>query len=444
MFKMKKLIMSLVSTSLLATFTLGSFVDAHTYIINNEETNEKVDASSIGTIKQNNFNNNTRKVLRSQDLQSVQEDAELEPPKEKNPITESIRKSKNALSKAKYKEVRTFKTRSYITDEKEKTDEKENTDAKLEYRGKVANVWVADEYITNQQAKKIGEEFEQKIDPLVKDKFGEPSDVDRDGKINILVYDIKDNYDTTKRYTGGYFSPNDLYNNSKSNYAEVLYIDTYPLMGTNKKNLKVERAYKTMAHEYQHLVNANQKLLKERKTKTMDSWLNEGFSLACEQMYTKQPLKNRIRNYNSSTSIPTGHSLIKWKHRDDAISNYALSYLFCQYLIAQSDNGDKIFKEIIQDTAPTNKALEKAIHRHVDPNISLGEFMTNFRIALVMKKATGPYGFNGAPGFNGVTPKLAQEIPSELEPQGSVMIETSSPIEIPKNKGSKIKYVKIK
>ncbi|SUK15035.1 neutral metalloprotease [Staphylococcus agnetis] len=438
MFKMKKLIMSLVSTSLLATFTLGTFAEAHTYIINNEDINKNAQESSIGTVKQNNFKQNTIDFMKPRNLQSFQEDKVFEAPKVKTPITDRTRKSENALSNANLNEVRTFTTVNM------RTNENERTPAKLKYSGKSTNVWVADQYITDQQAKNIGEEFDNKIDPLVKDKFGEPSDVDHDGKVNILVYDIKDDFDTTGAYTGGYFHPRDLFDVPHSNKAEVFYMDTYPSMGTNKNNLNEKKVYSTLAHEYQHMVNANQKLLKEHKQNGMDVWLDEAFAMASEHMYLQKPLDHRIDYYNSSNSIANGHSLIKWNHRGDVLSNYALSYLFSQYLSAQSDNGDKIFKEILQDPANTSEALEKAIHKHVDPNMSLGEFMTNFRIALEKKEATGLHGFKGAPGFNAISPKPVRQLPQTLAPQGSVVFETTSPIEIPKDKDAKVKYVKVK
>lgn len=319
----------------------------------------------------------------------------------------------------------------------------ERTKAKLKYDGKSTKVWVADQYISDEQAQNIGEEFDKSIDPLVKNKFGSPSDVDKDGKVNILVYDIKDDFEDTGSYTGGYFHPRDLYDVPFSNKAEVFYMDTYPSMGTDRNNLNEKKVYSTLAHEYQHMVNANQKLLKEKKPDGMDVWLDEAFAMASEHMYLGKTLDHRIDYYNNSRSIANGHSLIKWNHRGDVLSNYSLSYLFSQYLKAQSDNGDEIFKEILQDSSSTNKALEKAIHKHVDPNMSLGEFMTNFRIALEKKEDTGLHGFKGEPGFNTINPKPVYQLPQTLAPQGSVLFETSDNFEIPSDKDNDITYTKV-
>ena len=438
MFKKKKMVTSLVASSMVAVFSLSPLAEAHTYIINNEETNKEANESFIGNFKENRLKNNTIDTIKPKNLQSYQEDKVFKAPKEKTPITDRTRKSENALSNSKLEDTRVFTTVNM------QTNANERTKATLKYNGTSTNVWVADDYISDQQAKNIGREFDQKIDPLVKEKFGEPSDVDKDGKVNILVYDIKDDFDDTGSYTGGYFHPRDLYDVPNSNRAEVFYMDTYPSMGTDRTRLNEKKVYSTLAHEYQHMVNANQKLLKEKKEDGMDVWLDEAFAMASEHMYLGKPLEHRIDYYNHSNSIANGHSLIKWNHRGDVLSNYALSYLFSQYLSAQSDNGDAIFKEILQDPADTSEALEKAIQKHVDPNMTLGEFMTHFRVALEKKEATGLNGFKGEAGFNSINPKPVRQLPQTLAPQGSVMFESTDEFEIPKDKDKNIKYIKIK
>ncbi|KFE42848.1 hypothetical protein [Staphylococcus agnetis] len=70
MINKKKLITSLVTSSLLATFTVGSFADAHTYIINNEDINKNSQESSIGTLMQNNFKQSTIDSMKPKSLQS--------------------------------------------------------------------------------------------------------------------------------------------------------------------------------------------------------------------------------------------------------------------------------------------------------------------------------------------------------------------------------------
>ncbi|HHA3058556.1 TPA: neutral metalloprotease [Staphylococcus aureus] len=437
MFKKSKIATTLFASSILTLSTLTPFAEADTYLINNENTNKNALESFVGTSSDNDFRGKTIDTKKVKNLQSYQEDKVFKAPKEKTPITDKTLKSQNSISSSKTNDVRVFNTINM------QNNSNERTKAKLKYDGKSTKVWVADQYISDEQAQNIGEEFDKSIDPLVKNKFGSPSDVDKDGKVNILVYDIKDDFEDTGSYTGGYFHPRDLYDVPFSNKAEVFYMDTYPSMGTDRNNLNEKKVYSTLAHEYQHMVNANQKLLKEKKSDGMDVWLDEAFAMASEHMYLGKTLDHRIDYYNNSRSIANGHSLIKWNHRGDVLSNYSLSYLFSQYLKAQSDNGDEIFKEILQDSSSTNKALEKAIHKHVDPNMSLGEFMTNFRIALEKKEDTGLHGFKGEPGFNTINPKPVYQLPQTLAPQGSVLFETSDNFEIPSDKDNDITYTKV-
>ncbi len=59
-------------------------------------------------------------------------------------------------------------------------------------------IWVHQNQISNAQAIRIGQEFDNKIHPLITKNFGEESDLDKNSKINILIYDIKDNFHRQK------------------------------------------------------------------------------------------------------------------------------------------------------------------------------------------------------------------------------------------------------
>jgi hypothetical protein len=254
--------------------------------------------------------------------------------------------------------------------------------------------------ISNEDAQIIVEEFDNTIIDLVVTNFATPSDVNGDGRIAIFLFDILDGYDgaTKTSYIGGYFSESDLYpsnwlQNPNSNEMDILYIDTFPSMHDPITDpVDVTDVFSTIAHEFQHLVNHNRNVLVEKGVR-MDTWLNEAFSMAAEHIYNGVQ-KERIRDYNLSNSIIDGHSLLYWgDNNGDTISNYALSYLFGQYLRIQCNIGDGIFKEILLDEADTITAVENAIKNHISSDKAFSEFMTDFRIALYMQKTEGPYGF---------------------------------------------------
>ena len=103
--------------------------------------------------------------------------------------------------------------------------------ARLAYSGTKANIWVHDNQITDADAVEMGKEFDQNIYPSVTNNFGLESDVNQDGKINILNFDIQDGFSGSGGYIGGYFWARDLYYVPHSNQSEIFYIDTYPAMG---------------------------------------------------------------------------------------------------------------------------------------------------------------------------------------------------------------------
>lgn len=443
---MKKLLQYTITglTTITLVSSMTSNADAKTYIINNENTNRLGTSENIGTINTNMLypkmatKNITSIVNKDQEIHKI--DKTFDVPK----VSQSLRTQSKAeiptiTNDYKKGDTRVFTTINTVT----KADEK--TTAKLLYDGSKTQVWVADNRVTEAKATQIGQEFDNKIAPLVESKFSKPSDIDKNGKINILVFDIKDDYETTKSYVGGYFHPRDLLMMQGSNLSETFYMDTYPSMGKNAE-MDVTKIYTTLAHEYQHMVNFNRNVIVERGdfiTGKMDTWLNEAFSMAAEQIYSKEVLTKRIDYFNESMTIANGRSVLQWNNNDDVLSNYSLSYLFGQYLRTQSDNGDAIFKEILEDQGTTIETLQRAIHKHISPTMSVGEFLTNFRIALEKKENTGKFGFKGESGFSSIKPIHITNLPSALAPGGSVVFDAQDSFKVPTDKGQNIKYVEV-
>ncbi|WP_246145502.1 Ig-like domain-containing protein [Bacillus rubiinfantis] len=311
--------------------------------------------------------------------------------------------------------------------------------AKLLYSGTKANIWVHNNQITSQDAIKLGTEFDKKIYGSVTNNFAKESDVNRDGKINILCFDIEDGFSGYGGYVAGYFWPGDLFDVDYSNNSEIFYIDTYPTMGLSSSK-DVAKAFTTLAHEFQHMVNFNQTIFVESSDRQMDIWLDEGLAMAAEQIYTGKVLTDRISYYNASSSIAAGHSLLYWDNYGDVLANYSLSYLFSQYVKLQTNKGDTIFKEILQDRNNDYKAVENVVKKYVNPSMAFGKFMTNFRGALLLKQPTGPYGFKGKAEFNQLQPRLYNGSPGKLLGGGAIVKQVNDNFTIPADKGAKIAY----
>lgn len=311
--------------------------------------------------------------------------------------------------------------------------------ATLLYSGSKANVWVNNSQLTQKQAEDLGKEFDAGIHPVIANHFAGESDVNGDGKINILAYDIQDGFNGSGGYIAGYFYPGDLYNIQYSNQSEIFYVDTYPLMGTGAAK-DPSASYETLAHEFQHMVNFNQNVFIEGDEDGMDIWLDEALAMAAEQVYTGQPLTDRIDYYNYSNSIARGHSLLYWDYDGDTLANYSLSYLFGQYVKLQANKGNAIFKEILKDSHNDYRAIENVMKKYVDPSLTFGKTMTNFRGALLLKQHDGQYGFKGEQAFNALQPRLYSGTSTSLRGGGAIVTQASNDMAIPVDKGNDITY----
>lgn len=311
--------------------------------------------------------------------------------------------------------------------------------ATLLYSGKHTNVWVHNNQILKQQAEQLGKEFDNKIYTSDVTNFGNESDVDGDGKVNILTYDIQDGFSGSGGYVAGYFSPQDLYAYSTSNRSEIFYIDTYPQMGMYSSK-DVSAAYSTLAHEFEHMINYNQKVFVQGQS-DMDVWMDEGLAMAAEQIYLGEALQNRIDYYNSASSITNGHSLIYWDYYGDTLANYSLSYLFMQYVKEQAGQGNQIFKEIINNKNTNYLAVQEVMQKY-NAKLTFGKLMTNFRGALTLKEDSGPYGFKGNASFDSIKQKLYNGNYTYLQGGGAIIkaIQSEKEFSVPASKGQNITY----
>ena len=454
-------ILLLLTTFLLIFSSLGTYsspnkADAETvnprssYIsasvnsdINNDSyiliSNESIDAESFESTGSFNIQEQTINIVKDEALEQgayrIDVDFSLDVP---SPKDYQINKNKRFIAPTyKVGQTRNF----WVTHLAYDYDYQIN--ARLAYSGSKAYVWVHEAQITDTDAEKLGKEFDNKIYSIVTNNFAKESDVDGDGKINILVYDIQDGFDGyyNMGYVEGYFHARDLLNVSKSNQSEIFYIDSYPSMGM-EDGKDVTKVFGTLAHEFQHMVSFNQNVLIEGKS-DLPTWIDEGLAEAANQIYRGKGLSDRIDYFNASGNITNGHSLLYWGDRNDVLSNYALSYLFMQYVKIQSGQGDKIFKEIHQDPNNNYKAIENVAKKYIDSNMTFGQLMTNFRLALFLNEPTGLYGFKGDPFFNNLEKKIYFGTkPLNLRGGGAIITPNKSSTEptVPSNKGANVTY----
>jgi hypothetical protein len=171
---------------------------------------------------------------------------------------------------------------------------------------------------TTAQFQSIATTFDTLVNPLDMQAFGQPSDIDKNGKILIFytraVNELTPRGSTT--YVGGFFYERDLFPTTDSsspalegcptsNVGEMFYMlapDTNGVVSVKKGPGEVFNiTVGTIAHEYQHLINAARRLYVNNADFEV-VWLNEGLSHIAEELlfYRVAGLAPR-QNVNSAT-----------------------------------------------------------------------------------------------------------------------------------------------
>jgi|GEM_PF-251964 len=257
----------------------------------------------------------------------------------------------------------------------------------------------------------VAAEFDSKYD-LMNSSFGDFRDSQSNGKVNLMFYNIDDGWEPGQGYVAGYFWSGDFSYNS----APMIHIDTMPgIQYTNTAGttyIDLEDCYGTMVHEFQHLINYSE-------TSGMDTWLNESFSGAAEEIcYPGSGLFSRIRSwngasyssytdpvkeyaYNSAYNLHTGGSTFTWDNNgDDIYARYAIVMLMSQYMCSHASNGNGVFKTVI-DAVASGTAETTALANAMGMTIS--DFTKNFATAMVANdhvNYNGLYSFTMQSGYN--------------------------------------------
>ncbi|HNW81455.1 MAG TPA: hypothetical protein PKG52_01070 [bacterium] len=307
----------------------------------------------------------------------------------------------------------------------------------LQYVGTHIEIWKADNVsLSATDIASIGAEFDSEIYDLVTTNFYSESDIDGNGKISIILANLGG-------FAAGYFNPADYYTKeeySESNFRDLIYIESG--MGNDE-------IFSTMAHEFQHLVHSNKNILIEGDWNSGElyyRYIDEGLAMAAQHMYGGA-LAEMIYVINDSgynQSIGEGNSFIYWDYDDDmkVYSDYAMAYVFIQYLRIRAGNDTTIYKEIINCTTNDYKCVENAIKSRIDPSYTFTDFLVDFRIAMLLQDKSGPYGFDGENGFEFSMPYYSGTSVS-LRGGGGIYINSDGSFTKPSNSGAGIIFVGI-
>ncbi|MFZ2956280.1 MAG: hypothetical protein WA705_05270 [Candidatus Ozemobacteraceae bacterium] len=202
----------------------------------------------------------------------------------------------------------------------------------------------------------ISERFDNRIQPLMSDWFGTLLLPARfgltDEKIDLLLLDINDNLGGG--YVAGFFDARDL-EGDLGNRRPVLYMDLNPGKPGDPGDRQNE-FYKTLAHEYQHMINYSRHLPESRRLKE-DRWIEEGLSGFAEYLYSGSPPSPHLSRFLENPDLPlTCNAESEWFQPATLFRHYGASFLYIYYLQEKLGGTDEISRKAFLRSIVDNPA----------------------------------------------------------------------------------------
>ncbi|MFS1514192.1 peptidase M6 [Chengkuizengella sp. SCS-71B] len=297
--------------------------------------------------------------------------------------------------------------------------------------GDNVEVWVADDLsfpegdsrpahvVTQEQADKMKDEFEQIIYPRVVDFFGNedtltgsnaelpgligfPEDyyLSEEGKNIILVDNIIDEqYEdpTYPFFVAGFFW---------TAYEQYIDRNIITIDSADWENRLESTFFGTVAHEYQHLIHSD-------KDRDETNWINEGMSDFAEYIVG---YGHPMGHVNYFLDHPE-NSLVEWDEyynsgSPETLADYGQAYLLQLYLNEQF--GQEFVQALLNDEANGIESVNNQLAAF-DTGIEFGELFKNFSTALAIDSATPG---DGKYEFESIDLKINFESAAEFEKDG--------------------------
>lgn len=204
-------------------------------------------------------------------------------------------------------------------------------------------------------------------------------DVTKSTKINILVYDLFDDYEETVKTNGGtfgFFSYNDMFTDSlqyygktiPTNKCEMFYVDTYFLTEKNAdgKTVLSEMMISTLAHEFQHMLGFVQKGLNYNLDEGMgQTWYTEMLSMLTEEFFVEYlgiPESAGPQARLSEYLFGSAYGFSSWDSSGSTTVyyNYANAYAFGAYL-ARNFGGVDLIQRIFRNRYTDENSIVHAV-----------------------------------------------------------------------------------
>ena len=325
---------------------------------------------------------------------------------------------------------------------------------------------------TEEQTAAMLEQFETAIYPSDTSYFGDFRDLEGDGKLHIVTYAMN------STSVCGFFDSYDLYSHEEIEVIDPDDSESYnclPIINVNARMADRESiVFGTLAHEFQHLIlrsavlasPANKDMLGSEAT--IGTWLNEGFSMAAEELCYPGSVAEQgyVDAFGRSDKIRYGMSYQNFDATSTDVGAYGQSFLFAEYLRAQC--GDDVFRNVLKywRDAETLSALTeaKAICKQLsdgqkealrnlcaysdaikekigsEDELLLSELALSFHLAVVLHAQTGLFSIGASvpdmPAYTGTGRKI--------EGGGALLLDCGGSFRVPADADAGLVFVGIR
>lgn len=212
--------------------------------------------------------------------------------------------------------------------------------------------------LSEEDVERFGSVFDDPIFPIDVGVFGDPSDIDGNGQIIMLFTPGVNRLSPagSDGFVAGFFFGLDLMPElNQSNAAEIFYVMVPDPAGTfgAARTLDVVRntVPSILAHELQHMIHYNQRILLRGAERSDAAWLSEGLAQMAEELVgdelrrrgarlaADQYQKGNWQRAGRFLETPFDVSLI-WSAGQGTLAERGAGWLFVRYLKSQAASDD--------------------------------------------------------------------------------------------------------
>ena len=182
--------------------------------------------------------------------------------------------------------------------------------------------------------------------------YGNPSDLDLNGKIIFLIGNLNTNQTKEKPGIGGYFYGSDLTRGKGGVKGEYLHVNI---------EWEFNEIFGVMMHELQHLINYNVNVFENNKA--MDIWLNEGLSESTSHAFN---IEDTIKMRSKEFIVPY-YSFYSWYFQYEDRKNifpkvnstysYSPVSIFMKWLDTKTGGNQEIYKRIASSSIKDSEQI---------------------------------------------------------------------------------------